>query len=74
VVDAKFYEVTCQIALTSHLVDLNYIAFSEGGVGRAVTPDQQAIVQQAADDAAGAAASAAEEGKRARPPSWRRTG
>ena len=29
VVDQKFYEVTKQIALTSHLVDLNYIAFSK---------------------------------------------
>ena len=29
VVDAKFYEVTKQIALTSHLVDLNYIAMSK---------------------------------------------
>ncbi|MGB0482087.1 MAG: TRAP transporter substrate-binding protein DctP, partial [Alphaproteobacteria bacterium] len=29
VVDKKFYEVTKQIALTSHLVDLNYIAFSK---------------------------------------------
>jgi len=29
VVDKKFYEVTKQIILTSHLVDLNYIAFSK---------------------------------------------
>ena len=29
VVDAKFYEVTKQIILTSHLVDLNYIAISK---------------------------------------------
>ena len=33
VVDAKFYEVTKQIALTSHLVDLNYIAFSKSNLG-----------------------------------------
>ncbi len=51
VVDARFYEVTCQIALTSHLVDLNYIAISEE-VWQGMSADQQAIVQQAADDAA----------------------
>jgi TRAP-type C4-dicarboxylate transport system substrate-binding protein len=51
VVDARFYEVTCQIALTSHLVDLNYIVISEE-VFQSFTPEQQAIVQQAADDAA----------------------
>ena len=51
VVDAKFYEVTCQIALTSHLVDLNYIAFSKE-VWDGLTPDQQLTVQRAADAAA----------------------
>ncbi len=51
VVDAKFYEVTCQIALTSHLVDLNYIAFSKS-VWDSLTPEQQATVQEAADAAA----------------------
>lgn len=51
VVDAKFYEVTNQIVLTSHLVDLNYIAFSKK-VWDKLTPEQQATVQQAADDAA----------------------
>ena len=51
VVDAKFYEVTSQIALTSHLVDLNYIAFSKA-VWDELTPDQQLIVQRAADAAA----------------------
>ena len=51
VVDAKFYEVTCQIALTSHLVDLNYIAFSKA-VWDELTPDQQLTVQRAADAAA----------------------
>ena len=51
VVDAKYYEVTCQIALTSHLVDLNYIAFSKA-VWDKLTPEQQATVQEAADAAA----------------------
>ena len=51
VVDAKFYEVTCQIALTSHLVDLNYVAFSKE-VWDGLTPEQQETVQEAADAAA----------------------
>ena len=51
VVDAKFYEVTNQIALTSHLVDLNYVAFSKE-VWDGLTPEQQAVVQDAADAAA----------------------
>lgn len=51
VVDAKFYEVTNQIVLTSHLVDLNYIAFSKA-VWDSLTAEQQATVQKAADDAA----------------------
>ena len=51
VVDAKFYEVTKQIALTSHLVDLNYIAFSKE-VWDGLTPEQQLTVQRAADAAA----------------------
>jgi TRAP-type transport system periplasmic protein len=51
VVDAKFYEVTKQVALTSHLVDLNYVAFSKA-VWDKLTPEQQAAVQQAADAAA----------------------
>ena len=51
VVDAKFYEVTCQIALTAHLVDLNYVAFSKA-VWDELSADQQAVVQKAADDAA----------------------
>ena len=51
VVDSKFYEVTKQIALTSHLVDLNYVAFSKS-VWDGLTPEQQATVQQAAIDAA----------------------
>ncbi|OCW55972.1 TRAP transporter substrate-binding protein DctP [Hoeflea olei] len=51
VVDAKFYEVTKQVVLTSHLVDLNYIAFSKATWDK-LTPEQQATVQKAADDAA----------------------
>jgi TRAP-type C4-dicarboxylate transport system substrate-binding protein len=51
VVDAKFYEVTKQIVLTSHLVDLNYLAISKTAFD-AMTPDQQAAVQAAADEAA----------------------
>ena len=51
VVDKKFYEVTKQIALTSHLVDLNYIAFSKK-TWDGLTPDQQMTVQRAADAAA----------------------
>ncbi len=50
VVDAKFYEVTKQIVLTSHLVDLNYLAIAKA-VFDALTPEQQAAVQAAADDA-----------------------
>jgi tripartite ATP-independent transporter DctP family solute receptor len=49
--DSKFYEVTKQIVLTSHLVDQNYLAFSKK-VWEGLTPDQQATVQKAADDAA----------------------
>ncbi len=51
VVDRKFYEVTNQIALTSHLVDLNYIAIS-AATFNAMTPEQQLTVQKAADAAA----------------------
>ena len=51
VVDKKFYEVTKQISLTSHLVDLNYIAFSKA-TWDSLTPDQQITVQRAADAAA----------------------
>jgi tripartite ATP-independent transporter DctP family solute receptor len=49
--DSKFYEVTDQIVLTSHLVDLNYLAFSKE-VWDKLTPEQQATVQKAADEAA----------------------
>jgi TRAP-type C4-dicarboxylate transport system substrate-binding protein len=51
VVDAKFYEVTNQIVLTSHLVDLNYIAIS-AALFNGLTAEQQATVQAAADAAA----------------------
>jgi tripartite ATP-independent transporter DctP family solute receptor len=51
VVDAKFYEVTKQIVLTSHLVDLNYVAFSKA-VWDDLTADQQDTVQAAAVAAA----------------------
>ena len=49
--DSKFYEVTKQIVLTSHLVDLNYIAFTKN-IWDGLSPEQQATVQKAADDAA----------------------
>jgi tripartite ATP-independent transporter DctP family solute receptor len=49
--DSKFYEVTQQIVLTSHLVDMNFLAFSKK-VWDKLTPEQQATVQKAADDAA----------------------
>jgi TRAP-type transport system periplasmic protein len=48
--DSKFFEVTKQIVLTSHLVDQNYIAISKK-VFDALKPDQQAALQKAADDA-----------------------
>jgi tripartite ATP-independent transporter DctP family solute receptor len=51
VVDAKFYEVTKQIALTQHLVDLNYVAFSKA-VWDKLSEEQQATVLKAATDAA----------------------
>jgi TRAP-type transport system periplasmic protein len=46
--DAKFYEVTKQIVLTSHLVDLNYLAISKKVFDK-MTPAQQAELQKAAD-------------------------
>jgi len=51
VVDKKFYEVTKQIVLTSHLVDLNYIALSKA-TWDGLTQEQQVMVQAAADAAA----------------------
>ncbi|MDJ0784011.1 MAG: sialic acid TRAP transporter substrate-binding protein SiaP [Desulfosarcinaceae bacterium] len=50
-VDKKLYEVTKQVILTSHLVDLNYISISKK-VWEKMTPEQQATVQSAADAAA----------------------
>jgi TRAP-type C4-dicarboxylate transport system substrate-binding protein len=49
--DAKFFEVTKQVVLTSHLVDLNYLTLSKRVWDR-MTPAQQATVQKAANDAA----------------------
>lgn len=51
VVDAKFYEVTKQIALTSHLVDWNFIAIS-AEVYNGMTAEQQEAVTAAAVAAA----------------------
>jgi tripartite ATP-independent transporter DctP family solute receptor len=51
VIDSKFYEVTNQVVLTSHLVDLNYLTIAKA-VWDAMTPEQQAAVQAAADAAA----------------------
>ncbi len=51
VVDAKFYEVTKQIALTQHLVDLNYVAFSKA-VWDKLSPEQQKAIEDAAVTAA----------------------
>ena len=48
--DAKFFEVTKQVVLTSHLVDLNYLTISKKVFDR-LTPQQQAAWQKAADDA-----------------------
>ncbi|ADZ90688.1 MULTISPECIES: sialic acid TRAP transporter substrate-binding protein SiaP [Marinomonas] len=49
--DAKFYEVTKQIVLTSHLVDFNYIAISMSA-WEEFSEDEQARIQKAADNAA----------------------
>lgn len=51
VVDKKLYEVTKQIVLTSHLVDLNYLAISKK-LWDKLTPEQQKQLQAAADEAA----------------------
>lgn len=48
--DSKFYEVTKQIVLTSHLVDQNYLAISKK-VFDGLSKDNQAKLQTAADDA-----------------------
>jgi tripartite ATP-independent transporter DctP family solute receptor len=44
----KFYEVTKQIALTGHLVDLNYIAISSK-IWDSLSGEQQAMLQGASD-------------------------
>jgi tripartite ATP-independent transporter DctP family solute receptor len=49
--DAKFYEVTKQIVLTSHLVDFNYIAISKSTWDK-FSSEEQARIQKAADNAA----------------------
>ncbi len=49
--DAKFYEVTKQIVLTSHLVDLNYVTISKKVFDK-LSPANQARLQKASDDAA----------------------
>lgn len=49
--DAKFYEVTKQIVLTSHLVDFNYIAISKD-TWEDFSEEEQARLQQASDEAA----------------------
>ncbi|WP_165220008.1 TRAP transporter substrate-binding protein DctP [Affinirhizobium pseudoryzae] len=51
VVDAKFYEVTKQVCMTSHLVDLNYLAMSKKVFDK-LGAEQQAALQKAADDTA----------------------
>lgn len=51
VMDAKFYEVTKQIVLTSHLVDLNYLTISKKAWD-SLSPENQVKLQKAADDAA----------------------
>lgn len=48
--DKKFYEVTKQIVLTGHLVDMNFLAFSQK-VWDGLTADQQATVMKSAKDA-----------------------
>ena len=50
-VDKKFYEVTKQVVLTSHLVDLNYIVISKK-LWDSMSRSQQRTVQKAADAAA----------------------
>ncbi len=51
--DKKFYEVTDQIVLTGHLVDMNFLAFSKK-VWDGLSADQQATVMKAAQDASAA--------------------
>lgn len=48
--DKKFYEVTDQIVLTGHLVDMNFLAFSKK-VWDDLTPEQQKTVMESAQKA-----------------------
>ena len=48
--DRKFYEVTDQIVLTGHLVDMNFLAFSKT-VWDGLTPEQQQTVLDSAQRA-----------------------
>jgi TRAP-type transport system periplasmic protein len=48
--DSKFFEVTKQIVLTSHLVDLNFITISKK-LWDGLKPEQQKVIQDAADKA-----------------------
>ncbi len=48
--DRKFYEVTDQIVLTGHLVDMNFLAFSKSAWD-GLTPEQQQTVQESAQRA-----------------------
>ncbi len=64
--DSKFYEVTKQIVLTTHLVDQNYLAFSKT-VWDKLSAEIRQTLQKAADDAADSErAEAAGAGGRAR--------
>jgi tripartite ATP-independent transporter DctP family solute receptor len=58
--DKKFYEVTDQIVLTGHLVDMNFLAFSQS-VWDGLTPEQQATVMKSAQDAAAAITASIDE-------------
>ncbi|PCJ10631.1 MAG: C4-dicarboxylate ABC transporter [Rhodobacteraceae bacterium] len=51
--DKKFYEVTDQIVLTGHLVDMNFLAFSKS-VWDDLNAEQQAAVMQSAQEATAA--------------------
>ena len=48
--DRKFYEVTKQVVLTNHLVDMNFLSISKA-VWDKFTPAQQEVMQKAASDA-----------------------
>ncbi len=48
--DRKFYEVTKQVVLTNHLVDMNFLSISKA-VWDKFTPAQQQVMQKAASNA-----------------------